>query len=468
MVVRLGALPKLVRRKGKGEGKPKSAAGSSTSRHDVAVNVPVVAVADKTPTEVIGSVQSQVDEMNVADDVIWRVVEAPHGSRGGSPTELSSTESSRSTTPSSIRASRPGQASLAARKLIHEELERVAAQVDAVVGESSNVPPRAMWSTLLEPPLLRGATYLEDGKKLPVGGIPLTHLFAVQAFALESGREHVAGASARLLELGALVPPPEAKFVFTIHWMFAPSRSEAPRDSRDGASHGLMIHAYSTATAEEAAGTAGASGALLEELWSGDAGAAISRAKFLCDLRNGPKVVSMMMTWLGLNATRPLLIGRQISMSVNRSMVEVAGRPVQHVELSLDIAASPTCKRVWRHIFATLATVDVSGTLVLEGRTQAELPEHPLVSFGLHNFDPSVLVAQPAAYPASSADVPGVLYGSYTSDREADSPGSWQATRAKVAAMKEAAKDAVAAGSAAVGSPSRMLAACSIAKLKIW
>lgn len=405
-----------------------------------AVLISPVAFDDPVDATTPRSSAEWMEAEDTVDEELWRIVGSPHASRPGSPTEVS--ESSRSTSPSILGLS----SSVAEGKQGLDEMERVAAQVDEVVGASSNVPPRAMWDRVHAPPMLRGANYLDDGKKYVAAGAPLTHLFAVQAFALDSTREHVAGASARLLQLGAVVPPADAKLVVSLHWMLAPARSEAPRDSRDGASHCLMMHSYSTGTAEEAAG---APGALLRELWSGDATAAISRAKFLCDLKNGPKVVSVMMTWLGLNATRPLLIGRQIHMSVNRATVEVDGRPIDHVEIALDIAASPACKRVWRHIFGSLASVDVAGTLVLEGRTPSELPEHPLTSFQLQSLDPTVLAPQPAAYPASPSEVPGVLFGSSASDREAESPGSWQATRAKVTAMKQAAKDAGGLGSSA-------------------
>ena len=79
------------------------------------------------------------------------------------------------------------------------------------------------FSSACEPPRLRGPTYLTDGVKIVPVEVPATTLFAVHIFDVETP---IAGASARLFERGALVPPPDAKLVFTISDLFSPPTKE--------------------------------------------------------------------------------------------------------------------------------------------------------------------------------------------------------------------------------------------------
>ena len=53
-------------------------------------------------------------------------------------------------------------------------------------------------------------------------------------------------------------------------------------------------------------------GDLLTEMWAGDAGVSLSRCKVLCELRSGPHLVRAVLTWLGLDDTRPMLLCRQV------------------------------------------------------------------------------------------------------------------------------------------------------------
>lgn len=307
--------------------------------------------------------------------------------------------------------------------------------VAAALASSAAILPCARWEQPTEPPPVRGASYFEDGKKVTAHGGPLCTLFATQAF--EIGSEHLAGASARLLQTGALVPPRSAKFVLTVHFM-------TPRPSAGAKHHAIMAHAYATSAAEDAPGAAGE---LLRELWSGDAVTAITRCKVLSALRGGPHLVRATMAWMGLDATRPMLISRQISTSVNRAtLVHAAGASsgapatYQHVEIAFDCAASPLCNQMYKYAWPSLPSVDVSLTLLLEARTAAHLPEHPLAAFAMRGVEPSELAAQPTEWPTDPSQIPGEMVGTYTSGRAAADVGSWQSTRQILANLKSATK----------------------------
>jgi hypothetical protein len=299
--------------------------------------------------------------------------------------------------------------------------------------------PRRRWDQPSDVPVLRGPTYLEDRVKVAAMGGPTCTLFAVHAFELDG--DHVAGATAAMLQRGALVPPPTARFVLSMHFMCprhksgvpnlvrrahtaahaahcAPgacprralrasnhrSRNICPPSWRDtpwawsvvgggrvcvvcvvcvlGALQVLLAHFWSPVRAEDATG---ASGALLRELWSGDAAVALSRCKILVALRSGPQLVRHVLSWLGLDDTRPMLLNRQVHSSLNRATLprtgaEPASPPatppdapltasaapppaadgaatsadadasssssIQHVEVAFDTAASPLCNQV--------------------------------------------------------------------------------------------------------------------------
>ena len=313
--------------------------------------------------------------------------------------------------------------------------------VSAVVRASSApILPRERWSTPEEPPLVRGPKYFEDGKKILAEGGPLCTLFAIQLFELTD--EHLAGAGARLLETGALVPPPDAKFVLTIHFM-------NPRPSRNAPHNVVLMHAYSRVAPEEAAGP---TGHLLRELWSGDAVNAITRCKILAALRSGPALVRATMSWIGLDETRPLLMCRQVHASINRATLAhrhttamsptalssssaaaaaaaAAPSTFQHVEIALDLAASPLCNQMYKYAWPSLPSVMVNLTVLLEARDEAHLPEHHLVGVAVQGIEHSEVVPQPPEWPSGPHEVPGEMVGSYTSGRAATDVGSWQSTR---------------------------------------
>ena len=126
---------------------------------------------------------------------------------------------------------------------------------------------------------VRGPAYFEDGKKIAAVGTPLCDFFGAQTFELNG--EHLAGASATLLQAGVIVPPRSARFVLSLHFM-------NPRHSSNAPYNVLMIHSASDTAPAEAEGP---SAALLRELWDGDATTAVSRLKVLAALRSGPQLV---------------------------------------------------------------------------------------------------------------------------------------------------------------------------------
>lgn len=236
------------------------------------------------------------------------------------------------------------------------------------------------------------------------------------------------------------MPPASAKFVLTVHFM-------NPRPSRHAPYNALMVHSYSEVTPENAEGP---TGALLRELWSGDAVNAITRCKVLAALRSGPHLVRATMSWIGLDETRPLLLCRQVHASVNRATVPHWGAPataagpgsagaptVQHVEIALDLAASPLCNQMYKYAWPSLPSVIVNLTLLLEARDTDHLPEHHLMAFSFKGMEHSEVAAQPDAWPADASEVPGEMVGSYTSGRSASDVGSWQSTRELISNAKK-------------------------------
>jgi len=141
-----------------------------------------------------------------------------------------------------------------------------------------------------------------------------------------------------------------------------------------------------------------------------------------------------------MDDTRPMLICRQVHASVNRATLHhphrgIGGRPAtyQHVELALDLAASPLCNQMYKYAWPSLPSVDVAMTLVLEGRTADELPERHVASFAVNGVEPTEVAPQPKEWPAADgSDVPGELFGARGSGRSASDPGSWQSTRAVI------------------------------------
>ena len=301
------------------------------------------------------------------------------------------------------------------------------------------VPPRAAASASWEPvpmmapdkweqpdrPLnLRGPNYLEDKIKVPAEA-PMCTLFAAQGVDHLEG-EHVPGASATLLERGALVPPESARFVLSVHFM-NPRSSAKPMPRGVNASYkSLMMHFSSDVCAAD---SPGASGELIRELWEGDAANALSRCKVLVNLVNGPHLVRAVLAWLSLDESRPMLICRQVNANLNRATISTISLPgrdagacaaLEHVEISIDCANSPLCRQVFHYAFPALETVEVALSLVLEGRAEDELPERPLCSFAVSHLDPEAsFEPQPAAWPADASEVPGE-----------NTHCTWQSTRA--------------------------------------
>jgi len=278
---------------------------------------------------------------------------------------------------------------------------------------------------------VRGPNYFEDGKKVEASGGPLCSLFACQAFELDG--EHIAGSSARLLQTGALVPPPTAKFVLTIHFM-------CPRPSRTAPCNNVMAHASSDVSPADVVGP---EGELLRELWKGDAGTAISRCKILAGLRSGPALVRHTMSWLGLDETRPMLMCRQVHASVNRATlphIGAGGATFEHVEIAFDAAASPLCNQMYKYAWPSLPSVIVDITLMLEARAAEHLPERPLARFKIDGLQHAELSAQPSDWPTEESQIPGECLGSYRTNRGATDFGSWQTTREVISKSKPARK----------------------------
>lgn len=307
------------------------------------------------------------------------------------------------------------------------------------LASSTNMLPRRRWDQPNEPPLVRGPTYLEDSVKVHATGGPVCTLFAAQMFELVG--EHMAGASAALLQRGTTVPPPDAKTVLTLHFM-------CPRTAKSSPHFSFLL---SFATERAVDDITGGVGELLRELWSGDAANALSRCKVLCSLRSGPPLVRASLSWLGLDDTRPMLLCRQVHASLNRATLPHLGASAvgagaegtgsgasagpttyQHMEIAFDLAASPLCNQIMKYAWASLPSVDVTLCLVLEARTAEELPEHHLALFAINGLEPSEIAPQPPTWPTSEAAIPGEMVGAYVSGRAAGHVGSWQSSRAIV------------------------------------
>ena len=310
---------------GNGTLAPAPAGGSAASPLDRNAFASMGAALDfiVSPEPVIGK-GSVAGKASVEESLEpWRVVETPP------PPPISSTDAL-------------PRATVVSPELVQEALE-----------EGAYMLPRRRWDQPSDAPLLRGPAYLEDGKKVPAVGGPLCTLFAAQCFELLG--DHVAGATALLLQKGDLVPPREAKFVFTIYFA-------CPRPSRGQPYIALLLHFYSKTSVED---VPAASGDLLRELWSGNAENAISRFKVLAALRSGPHLVRAVLAWLGLDDTRPMLLCRQVHASLNRATLphlnggrgaSSGGMPshYDHVEIAFDLAASPLCNQIMRYAWPSV------------------------------------------------------------------------------------------------------------------
>lgn len=306
----------------------------------------------------------------------------------------------------------------------------------SALAASSSILPSNRWSQPDEAPPVRGPTYFEDGKKIAAIGGPLCKLFACQVFELD--KDHLAGASAALLQSGSLVPPESAKFVLTVHYM-------TPRPSKQAKPHAILVHSYSDIHPDQ---MPGAVGKLVQELWKGDGVSAITRCKVLAALRQGPHLVRATMSWIGLDESRPMLMCRQVHASINRATLShrSGGGTFAHVEIAFDLYASPLCNQMYKYAWPSLSSVDVSIMLLLEGRTNEHLPEHPLNAVAFTGIDPSEVLGQPPEWPSDASEIPGEMVGSYTSGRAANDVGSWQETRRILTNLKSAAKGAAAKG----------------------
>lgn len=280
----------------------------------------------------------------------------------------------------------------------------------------SPIPTLPKWcSDLVEPVPLRGPTYMTDKVKVPCAE-PLCTAFAANTWTVDG--EHMPGASSTLLTRGEITVPTDARFVLTQHYM-------NPKPAKGAAvpHHVLMVH-YASSTSVEA--TSGAAGELLRELWSGDAETSMSRVKICAGLRAGPAMLRGALAWIGLgDSARPMLIFRQVNGVVSRGTLTLpSGRTVQHIEVAFDVASSPMGSTVYRNVWSHLERVAVELRMVLEGRTDAELPERPLCGFAVSHMPASDAVPAPKAWPRDASELPAAI--------EQIGPVSWQSTRERV------------------------------------
>lgn len=217
-----------------------------------------------------------------------------------------------------------------------------------------------------------------------------------------------------------------------------------PRPGKGCKHHAIMSHAYSTCAPAD---LEGAAGGLMRELYDGDVVNAITRCKVLAALRSGPHLVRATMSWMGLDETRPMLISRQIHASVNKATLPHRGgggpglpTTFEHVEIAFDCAASPMCNTMYKYAWPSLQSVEVSITLLLDGRALNELPEHHISAINFCGIHPEELAPQPPEWPSDPSEVPGEMVGSALSGRGANDVGSWQSTRQIISNLKSNAK----------------------------
>ena len=134
---------------------------------------------------------------------------------------------------------------------------------------------------------MRSLSYLDDRVKERTGA-PLLALFATQLVDLQ-GATHCAGASAALIASGGLVPPPRARFVFTVYFM-NPSPPRSAASSPTPRPHALLLHFASEVPPCEATGSGTT---LLKELWRGEPTRVLSRLKVLSRLHSGPSLLKV-------------------------------------------------------------------------------------------------------------------------------------------------------------------------------
>ena len=271
--------------------------------------------------------------------------------------------------------------------------------------------PPSCWDEPAQQPALRGPTYLADRIKVKAAGRPLLTLFAAQLVEL-NGASHRAGATAALIAGGALVPPPWARFVFSVYF-----RNPTPPATREVSAprpHALLIH---FASATRPADAAGPGSALLRELWGGPARRALSRIKLLARLHDGPTVLRTALAWAGIDAGKPLLVCRALPSTLHRTTFRTLpslDHPLEHAEVAIDVEGSWIASSVYRAAFSAVASVDVGLTFVLEGRTPSELPEVVLAQADLRALQPRQVAWPPhASWPTDAAGPPGETCGPF-------------------------------------------------------
>lgn len=257
--------------------------------------------------------------------------------------------------------------------------------------------PSKCWDEPREQELMRSSSYLEDRVKERTGA-PLLALCATQLVDLQ-GATHCAGATAALLASGGFVPPPRARFVFTVYFMNPTPPRSASSPSATPRPHALLLHFASETCPSEATGSGST---LLNELWRGDPMRVLSRLKVLSRLHSGPSLLKAAMAMARMDASRPMLVNRFVHSSLHRSTLPHpagGGATVQHVEIALDCANNYWVAGVYRAAFSAVTSIDVSLTFVLEGRTKEELPERALACVTLRNLDPAQAYAPHASWP---------------------------------------------------------------------
>lgn len=308
-----------------------------------------------------------------------------------------------------------------------------------VAGPAESRLPTNGWCQHSEfTPPLRSSTYLKDLAKSLSSSGQIGTLFSSHIFELND--PHFAGATACLLQQGLVVPPRTAKFVLSLYFMVPPPKP-------DKLATAYHFHFASSESVEE---VQGGPGKLLRELWRGDAALALSRCKWCCRFNAGPRVISAAFRMIVGSDMSPMLVGKQMHQSLNRAtlrhahaaaakipMPEAGPSTYEHVEIATDFAASPTAKQLFKYAWSNMTSCSGDLSLVLEGRTDEELPEAHVAAFLLSGLTHSDLEPQPEGWPTEASEVPGEMHGSFFSGRLPTDVGSWQSTRALLQAPSD-------------------------------
>jgi hypothetical protein len=258
---------------------------------------------------------------------------------------------------------------------------------------------------------LRGATYLADGVKLPAQPCA----FTVHQIRIIRSAESLIDAGKNLPSLSSFLKSHPKHFFFIYN--------RAVPHGTKGVMNVITLMSRRLPSSEDKAFDN-----LLGRYLAGDETFRNNRLKYLYKLRDATASVHSALRVFGKE--RPVIIGNK----GNMNQLNFSGP--NYVEVDIDTSSSWLARMVVGKINAQAPKLIVEEMLVLEGQTEAELPERPLACWRWVHLDPDASIVDIEAMESgspplgsapdfpSSGDAPGSPAGSRSPGRSEDrAPG---------------------------------------------